>query len=231
MNNLCRVIKESDIDVILKNNTEKLVLTIIMFSSKDCQPCQQIKPTFISLSKENKDIYFIYVDITEFKVNHNKYTASLESTPHFVFYFGGVQIAHLSGSDSNNLCSGVIQIKKIIAEKILESKQNDNKESEHNNTSDSETSTTKVNIMQRKLNLLQKLKEFETVGCILTKPFTIESNYDDLLKEYELHVQKIRKQHQINELQKINNYLKMKQATTLQELNKIKDDREKDVKK
>lgn len=223
MNNLCRVIKESDIDGILKSNNERLVLTLIMFSSKDCEPCQKIKPVFISLAKEkdNIDVMFVYVDITDFKVTNNKYTASLESTPYFVFYFCEAQVAHLSGSDSDALRSGLVQVKKIIGDKLLELKQPE---------TDSDNSS-KVNIMQRKLNLLQKLKEFETVGCILSKPFTIESNYEDLLKEYETHVQKIRKQHQINELQKINNYVKMRQAVTLQELCKIKDDREKEAKK
>ena len=60
INNIFQVVNEAHLDEIL--NEHQQGLTVLMLSSKVCEPCKMIKPVFIQLSKQNSDCIFVYID-------------------------------------------------------------------------------------------------------------------------------------------------------------------------
>lgn len=116
--NIFQVIKEIDIDDILSKYIQNLV--VIMLSSKTCGPCKLIKPKFIQLSKQHNDIFFVYIDRSNYDVQQNKYFKEYIYTPTFLFYLGGNKIAFVEGAHEPSLVKTLLVLKNKIDEKRLE---------------------------------------------------------------------------------------------------------------
>jgi thiol-disulfide isomerase/thioredoxin len=119
--NIFQVINESHLDEILSQHVRDMV--VIMLSSKDCAPCRVIKPKFVALSKEHSDVFFVYIDKSNYAVTQNKYFTEFEYTPTFVFYFGGNKIAFVEGGHEPSLVRAIMVLKQKIDEKRHEFQQ------------------------------------------------------------------------------------------------------------
>ncbi len=113
--NIFQVINENNLDEILSHHMRDLV--VIMLSGKNCSPCKAIKPKFVELSKQYKDIFFVYVDITNYTTVGNKYFSEYEFTPTFLFYFGYSKIAFIEGAHEQSLVKTLLTLKQKIEEK------------------------------------------------------------------------------------------------------------------
>jgi len=188
--NICQVLKESDLDEIMSNYTHELVL--IMYSAKTCPPCKVIKPVFISLSKKELNSQFVYIDIDNFVGTEYKYTRNLEATPKFSFYLGGQEIAFVMGADKNALLGTFYNLKQRI-----ENKKRDMLIQQ----------TQPVVPLQQaqpvapqplpavpspeKIDVLNKLYSLANNGVQLTRPYTINSDFKDMVDEYEFHIKRL----------------------------------------
>ena len=111
-NNIFQVLKETDLDEIMNDHTQNLV--IVMYSTKTCGPCMRIKPKFVSLSRENTDCFFVYIDLNIFEDTSFKYTRSVRGTPKFSYYFNNVEIACVMGADESVVVSTLANLKNKI---------------------------------------------------------------------------------------------------------------------
>ena len=88
MSNIYRIINDTHIDEIKKNN--KLQLIIISFTTKENETVCPIKKKFIELSKIYNNVIFLYIDTNDF-VNNGSIV--LDCIPTTIFYL-----------DDNELC-------------------------------------------------------------------------------------------------------------------------------
>jgi len=115
MNNIFQAVSETDLDAILGDNMTNIV--VIMFSSKTCGPCMNIKPSFIRLAKANVDSTFIYIDVTNYKDITRKYTNEVTGTPKFVYYFNNQEVASVSGANEKYMVDTLYNLKDRLEKK------------------------------------------------------------------------------------------------------------------
>jgi len=235
-NNIYQVIKEKDLNEIINDHPQDLLL--IMYSSKTCGPCKKIKPLFINMSKENEDSFFVYIDINNYDGDISKYTNGFEGTPKFSFYFNKNEIAIIYGANEQVLKDTYMKLKMKILEKMREfieqeeqKKHNENKQHIENDKTDN-----KNNI--EKIELLKKLHELTQNGVELTKNYDFNSDYNELLAEYnyqmslkdnshddnkkEEKIKKIQELNQINQMIQMQKIHKLRQLEQLQKLKQAK---------
>lgn len=174
-NNIFQVINENHLSEILENNVK--TLTVVMMSSKECPPCKAFKPRFVAFSKEHQDCLFVYIDILNYKNLTNKYTTDLKSTPTFYFYFNETRLAVITGAHDQTINNTILTIKEKIEQNKKEFQQKDAQLSKQK-----QTEIQQVQIEDKKLELLKKLKEMN-----LGQQFTLESDYDEMLFEYKFN--------------------------------------------
>lgn len=208
--NIFQVVKESDIDDITVKHSQNLV--IIMYSSKDCPPCKTIKPKFVGLSKQHKDVFFIYVDRNkyEYDVTINKYFKEYEYTPTFLFYFNKSKVAFIEGAHEPALVKTLLilkqkieegRVKMLQQEKLLEEKKiqeainaqlpNIVQHPSQVIKQPSLVQQPQVQIvhdedtdeLSKKIEILNKLKELVQFGAKLTQIYNLDSDYKDLIFE------------------------------------------------
>jgi len=241
--NLFQVISENNLDEILSNNPQKLVL--IMLSSKNCGPCKIIKPKFVGLSKQHNDVFFIYVDISNYAITTNKYFAEYEYTPTFLFYFNGSKVAFIKGAREQSLYNTLTVVKQKIEEKRQELMQREkllemqklqelqnmsfnvnhtNQNLPQHNTQPSQIQPPQIqppqkvylqqndmdnsDLLQKKIDALNKLRELVQHGIKLTRPYNLESDYEDIIFELQFQSnpqfrQQFLKNNQHNETQNV----------------------------
>lgn len=196
--NIFQVINETHLDEILLQHMRDLV--IIMLSSKTCPPCKIIKPKFIELSKSHKDVFFVYVDRSNYNGTTNKYFAEYEFTPTFLFYFGNNRVAFIEGSHEESLIKILMILKQKInekrqeiqqKEKIIENQiqnlqnqpldiQNNIAIQELNPINEVNNANAHTELTQRKINGLNKLRELVQKGIKLTSSYNLDSDIDDI---------------------------------------------------
>lgn len=174
-NNIFQVLSDSDVEEIFNENTQSLI--ILMFSSKNCGPCMDVKPTFINLAKEHKDCIFLYIDIHNFKDEGGQIMKNVEATPKFSYYFNKQEIAYILGAEKSVLLKTVQDLKdKIEAKKreILAYEQ-ENRQKE---------------LMKK--DLLQKLYELSQQGVRLSQQYNMNSDLNEMKWEYEYHLRMLK---------------------------------------
>jgi thiol-disulfide isomerase/thioredoxin len=181
--NIFQVLNETHLEEIMTNHIRNLV--VVMLSSKECPPCKAIKPKFVGLAKKNTDVFFIYVDRSNYNVMANKYFASFEFTPTFIFYFGGNQIAFVEGANEENLIKTLTILKQKIEEKRQElQKQQIPQQNLQQNPQQSPQQNPQFNaqseLVQKKIVGLNKLRELVGKGVQLTKGYNLNSDLDDI---------------------------------------------------
>lgn len=225
--NIFQVLDEQHIDEILEDHQTQI--TIIMFSSKPCPHCKMIKPKFVDLAKQEGDCFFIYVDITNFKTTKGTYTKALESTPYFAYYIHGQQLANITGAHEQALVKTLHAIKEKIATKQQSQTQSQEQPQD----------------IAKKIEVLNKLRLLGQRGGKLTKNYNLESDYDELLLEYERitkptqdqQAQLLKKQEQMKQIQdlnRVNQQVQMQQMYKIQQLKqlqKMKEEQERKEKK
>lgn len=78
---------------------------VAMLTGKNCRPCDEMKPKFEKLSKENPNFKFLTIDaslINNFRLV-SKIGFSIEGVPAFATYVKGKCIAHFTGADEKHL--------------------------------------------------------------------------------------------------------------------------------
>ncbi|XP_038055906.1 thioredoxin-like [Patiria miniata] len=85
-------------------------LVVVDFYAEWCGPCKAIKPTFVELAKEHKDVCFIQVNVDE--QEEIAAECKVECMPTFCFYKNGKQLKTFSGANQETLKSGVKEYKK-----------------------------------------------------------------------------------------------------------------------
>lgn len=188
--NLFQVINESHFDEILNNNIQNMI--VVMLSSKNCTPCKTIKPKFVELSKleQNRDVFFVYIDRSNFQLTQNKYFTEFEFTPTFVFYFGGNKIAFVEGAHEPSLVRAIEVLKQKINQKRQEFEQKE-KLLEEQKVNELQKINVKPNpvseeliLLNKKMELLQQLSNLMSMGAKLTKKYNLDSTLDELTFEY-----------------------------------------------
>jgi len=254
-NNIYRVINELDLEDILNKHSKSLV--VIMYSSKTCRPCLMIKPLFISLSKKYNDCFFVYIDLNDFEEKTEKYTTGMgiRATPHFLFMFNNEIIAAVSGANREILVDTLDQLRNQWKNKIKENlKIVSNKEKlvESNEEIDQITKPTfdqDDEMIKNKLTLLAKLYTLGRLGYPVNINFTLLSEYEDMIYEFNTYFQKyqednknnnqdtlekekIRQQKilQIQQLEKENKNMQAQHLLALHKMQQIKQFKEKQEK-
>ena len=223
--NIYRVIDESQIDEILEEH--KQILVVMMYSSKNCGPCKAFKPKFVNLAVQHRDVLFVYVDKTQFTITKNKYFKDYNLTPTFIYFFGGNNIAFVEGVHEAAIIKTLMTIKEKIEEKrqdmikrekLLEAqKENELQEVQINFPPEQNNNDTIM--MHKKVELLGKLRELEQYGVKMSKHYTLDSDYNDMLFEYEYHINHQYKQlNQPDQQNKKQEQVKQEQVKQLQEL-------------
>ena len=209
--NIFQVVSEEHIDEIFDQYKQNLI--VVMLSSKTCPPCVAFKPKFISLSKQYKDIFFVYIDLTNYKMTQGKYFREFNSTPTFIFYFNNNKIVDIVGVHESAFMKLMLEIKQKIdvarqqfqqEEKMLENQkvndiknldlnrqmqnqsrqldqmsENSNKQNNQNmNMPDSE-------LLNKKMILLNKLRELINEGYKPTKNYNLDSDYNEIMLEIQ----------------------------------------------
>ncbi|TRY87667.1 hypothetical protein DNTS_013615 [Danionella cerebrum] len=83
----------------LKNAGDKLV--VVDFTATWCGPCKNIAPIFEALSKENKNVVFLKVDVD--KAQDVKAMCGINRMPTFHFYKNSKKIDEFSGANEAKL--------------------------------------------------------------------------------------------------------------------------------
>ena len=245
--NIFQVINETHLDEILSQHMRDLV--VIMLSSKNCGPCKTIKPRFVELSKQHKDIFFVYVDRTNYDVMENKYFADYLFTPTFLFYFGGNRVAFIEGNHEESLIKIIMILKQKIEEKRQEILQKEKTIENHiqnlqNVPLNVPQNNTAAELVQKKINGLNKLRELVQQGAKLTKSYNLDSDIDDINFEVRFQTdpqfkQQIlnykqqpqptshndeapQKQEQVKQIQELNMLHQKMQMQSLQKLQQLK---------
>lgn len=185
-NNIRKIISEDDLTYFLDKNTMKYV--VIMFSSKNCEPCQKIKPTFIQLSKENKDVEFIYIDTYDFYENQYFYTRKydIQYTPYFIFLFNNNKLGVKVGKGKKELIEKFVKYKSkaiSILNHSESSPSNDESYIEQHNNQDDDELDDDDEIIKKKLTIISKLCAYRKRGYKVKVNFTVLSNIQDLENE------------------------------------------------
>lgn len=238
--NIFQVVDEHHIDEILSEHLQELCL--IMYSSKTCPHCKMMKPKFVNLSKQHKNIFFIYVDKDNFNISTNKYFSECNAIPLFLFYIGENKIAFIEGAQEQALISTLLELnyrieekkkelhqkEKIIAEqKIKELKdlnldkfQNDKLQ---NSMTNDENAIATIQLMNKKIDILNKLKYLAQNGIQLSQPYNLKSNYEDMFMEYQFHTNPQLKQKVADESKQLQqNQVQTNQNSTDSDLDTIK---------
>jgi thiol-disulfide isomerase/thioredoxin len=169
--NLFQVLNYNDLKDIFDDNSDKLVL--IMFSMKTCQPCKNIKPKFVELSKKEQSCLFIYIDVENFL--DSQFISGVTSVPRFSFYYDSEEIASQEGANYDDLVKALNDLKIMIEHKKKEiMSQELNK-------------LNKKNKQQEKIVMLKKLHDLTKKNIKLTNSYTLSSDLDDMIWEYNLH--------------------------------------------
>lgn len=169
--NLFQVLNYNDLKDIFDDNSDKLIL--IMFSMKTCGPCKLIKPKFVELSKKEQSCLFIYIDVENFV--DDKFISGVTSVPRFSFYYDNSEIASQEGANYEDLIKAFYDLKIMIEHKKREiMNQELNK-------------LNKFNKQQEKIIMLKKLHDLTKKNIKLTNSYTLSSDIDDMLWEYNLH--------------------------------------------
>jgi thiol-disulfide isomerase/thioredoxin len=116
MNNLYSVENEDNLINIMKANTKNII--IIMFSNKECPPCQKLRPVFKSMANDNTQHLFLYVDLSNYKETHKYFTKNVELTPTFCYYYNG-NLLHITDNLSNEVISKLWNDIKINEKKEI----------------------------------------------------------------------------------------------------------------
>ena len=222
--NIFQVVSEDHIDEIFDQNRQNLI--VIMLSSKNCPPCKEFKPKFISLSKQYKDIFFVYIDRTNYKLTQGRYFQEFEFTPTFVFYFNKNKIADIVGVHEPAFMKLMLEIKQKIdfareqmqeEEKKLEKQKMDaiqkldlnlgQNEKESNPPSKESTNISAMDLpdshlIKKKMDILNKLRELMNNGYKLSKNYNLESDYNEMLFEFQYLTQNSQ-MHNIPPMQKM----------------------------
>ncbi|KAG1771937.1 thioredoxin-like protein [Suillus placidus] len=83
-------------------------LTVIDFTASWCPPCQAIKPIFEDLAKQNDNVNFLKVDLSEGS-NELASDYSVTAMPTFVFLVGTEEVHRIRGANPTALKSTVAQ--------------------------------------------------------------------------------------------------------------------------
>jgi thiol-disulfide isomerase/thioredoxin len=197
--NIFQVINELNLDELLNKNCRNLI--VIMLGSKNCVPCKTFKPKFIELSKKNSDVFFIYIDRENYSITENKYFAKYEYTPTILYFVGRDQIDDVEGLYEAQIIGKLDCYKLKIQEKRIEYENIENKKKEElkrmekisteivipiisdNDTIKDSTSVLSVDLIEKKIIGLNKLRQISELGGKLTKAYNLDSEYDEILFE------------------------------------------------
>lgn len=185
--NIFQVTSETHLNNIIEDNPQKIVL--IMYSTKNCKPCKEFKPKFISMAKKNTNTLFIYVDNTKYNVETNKHFNKLTSTPSFLFYFSGIELGVVVGANETTIATTLANFEQKIEERKKQI-QMENQQIENAKFNNPDTE-----IVRKKMMMLNKLIELSNNGAVLTGAYNLDSKYEDILFEYRYQIDPDFRQH------------------------------------
>lgn len=118
--NLFKVLSEEDMDEILDDNSRRIV--VVMYASKTRG--KSMKLDFAKIAEKNKDTFFVYLDVNDYKDKTYKYTKDLERLPKFVLYYNHDMAAHVIGEDKDALIKVLLKVKELIADRLRKEMEN-----------------------------------------------------------------------------------------------------------
>jgi len=170
-NNIYQVLNEDDLEEIMNDYKQNLIIT--MYSSTSCGPCKMIKPTFVNISKDNPDCFFIYVNVEEFKEKKFTYTRNITAYPTFIFYLNNTEIGIVIGAQKEALVNTLQQIKNKIQEIVNSVEEEELEELDQ------------LNI--QKIAMLKKLQALVMSGIQLTQGYNLNNSLEEMIAEFNFH--------------------------------------------
>lgn len=204
--NIFQVQKEGDLDEILNKHNDKL--TVIMFSSSTCGPCLNFKPLFLSVSRENPDCFFVYLDVLSFEQSDYKYLKNVKSTPKFSYYFNKHNMADVHGADKKVFLETMFFLKNKIKERNYEiqkdtinrqqvqqqqmlRQQQQQLAEQHDHLAHQQQLSQQdpQKLFNDKVEMLKKLYTLTQQGVVLSQNYGIDSDLHQMIQEYVRHTQ------------------------------------------
>lgn len=170
MNNLYKVFTEDSFKTIMKKYSDKVVITL--FNKQVNSPLINF---LITLSKMYTSCIFIYVNTNTFV--DKDFLNMVNVLPSFVFLYKNKRVLNIESEFETVGDSITALIDQInTAKKNIENKKKENKE---------------TNIYSEdqkiKLAMLKKLHDLKKQGYDMLGTYTIDSDYEDMLWEYNIH--------------------------------------------
>lgn len=246
--NIFKIISYPDLEHIFDDNNNKLI--VIMFSGKKCDHCVTMRPVFLNASKKYTDTVFIYIDKGEFKDTVN-FLAPITTIPRFSFYFNKHELAVVEGANPSMFINVIEDIlyklanpPPIIAPTVATTPVAPVGAA----VVHSPPQLSNDDLHHDKLIMLKKLYDLTKLGKKLSSTYTIDSDINDMIWEYEIHTNlsnikvgdnsldtrtdqdyeniiKQKKIEQIKNLSNLSNLNKQKQLNCIEQLLEIKKQR------
>lgn len=202
--NIFQVANEDHLNHIINKNIKSLI--VIMVGSKT-EKNKELKKMFVNMATKYKNVFFVYIDTTNFYVTENRYFESHHSLPKFLFYFGPKEIGFVRDENENDF----IKMLTIINDKVEEKRKlfQSSQPIPQTNSNQYNINTTKgdkveetgqdskpvpkntqpiidnkklIELVNKKIEILNELREFNLKG-VKTSKYDLNSDYDEMLAE------------------------------------------------
>ncbi|XP_059500187.1 thioredoxin-like [Stegostoma tigrinum] len=90
---------QKEFELVLKEAGCKLV--VVDFSAVWCHPCNNMKPTFLTLAEKHQDVIFCEVDVDD--AQDCAESCGIKCMPTFQFYKNGQMVFEFSGANKTTL--------------------------------------------------------------------------------------------------------------------------------
>lgn len=173
MQNIFKVLTESSFKSILKKYPDNIIITLFTKQGVSNDYTQLL----FALSKKYQTHIFVYLNESVFQ--DKSFLSIVEKYPTFVFFYRNKRVLNID-SNFNNVHKSIDTLYDQInnAKKQLELKSKEIKEEPKCSYSDE---------YKNKLALLKKLYDLKKQGYTLLSTYTIDSEYDDMIWEYNVH--------------------------------------------
>jgi hypothetical protein len=173
MNNIFRTLNEGTFKNVLKKHYEDLI--IALFTTSNISP--RYIESIVSLSKKFPSHIFIYVNRDTFESNKSPIFNNITKYPSFLMYYRKHCVKIVSENFIelpniiNNITEQIEEAKGLKVAKVEEDVK-----------------------YKEKVIMLKKLYDLGKQGCYITQEYTMDSDLDDIIWEYNLHTMNVSQQ-------------------------------------
>jgi hypothetical protein len=152
-----------------------------------------IKPQFVKMARDDSDSMFVYIDTNKYTDTSRRFM--IKNVPKFIYFFGKLQIADVVGANETQVVATLQNIKDKIKLKkeqymanLVAAQQQPQQAAQQQQSQQPQQQLPQQSdtLFHKKAVLLKKLFDLTKTGTKLTKSYNLESDYDEMLWEYNL---------------------------------------------